>query len=69
VRFDSLSASWDSQVTLKDISITVPKGCSLAIVGQTGSGKVRCLILFDTHQFLYSFSMEILGFYRARYFK
>jgi len=49
VRFESVSFAYDQQPTLRDISLTIDAGASVAFVGSTGSGKsslVKLLLRF-----------------------
>ncbi|GAA2582441.1 ABC transporter ATP-binding protein [Actinomadura fulvescens] len=39
VRFENVGFSYDGSPALKDLDITIPAGTSLALVGETGSGK------------------------------
>ncbi|WP_117884025.1 ABC transporter ATP-binding protein [Aureibaculum luteum] len=39
VKFDHISFKYDEEFVLKDFSLTIPKGKTVALVGQSGSGK------------------------------
>lgn len=39
ISFNNISFKYDEEYVLKDFSLTVPKGASVALVGQSGSGK------------------------------
>ncbi|MFG2006083.1 ABC transporter ATP-binding protein [Spirillospora sp. NPDC048911] len=39
VRFENVSFSYDDTPALRDLDIVIPQGTSLAVVGETGSGK------------------------------
>ncbi|MDD2284269.1 MAG: ABC transporter ATP-binding protein [Paludibacter sp.] len=46
IEFKGLSFRYQSEWVLKDISLTVPKGKTIALVGQSGSGKTTLIDLF-----------------------
>ena len=39
IKFDNISFKYEDEFVLKDFSLTVPKGKTVALVGQSGSGK------------------------------
>jgi ABC-type multidrug transport system fused ATPase/permease subunit len=46
IEFKELSFKYQSEWVLKDINLTVPKGKTIALVGQSGSGKTTLIDLF-----------------------
>lgn len=46
IEFKDLSFRYQSEWVLKDINLTVPKGKTVALVGQSGSGKTTLIDLF-----------------------
>ena len=45
VRFEGVHFSYSDEVTLEDIDVEVPAGCTLAVVGMSGAGKSTLLDL------------------------
>lgn len=39
IKFDQISFKYEKDLVLKDFSLTIPKGSTVALVGQSGSGK------------------------------
>ena len=47
IEMEKASFSWDGdRPTLQDITLTVPEGSLVAIVGTVGSGVIICTLLF-----------------------
>lgn len=47
LHFDHVNFAYEEKPVLKDVSFTIPKGCTTAIVGTNGSGKTTILKLLE----------------------
>lgn len=62
IRFDRVSFAYDERKsTLKSVSFVVPAGKTLALVGETGSGKSTILKLLERFYDIESGSISIDG--------
>ncbi len=62
IEFRNVSFSYDTEIVLNDINLTIPKGKTIALVGQSGAGKSTLVDLIPRFWDVTSGGIQIDGF-------